>query len=411
MPTFDGINLIITLDSGVTEVDVITGIYEPWKDWLRETPINRGYPQAFVSDGGNPLSSIINQGSYIFLQNNVGWRVRPPEENITVYLTGNLAVANTLLPAFIPTIGAFTTAILGLQPVTQGVTPSMAAQLAFTSFQGAVCIDMSNASGNAVSGTGSVGSDNIGTRRAPSNNPDDALAIAVREGLNKINVASDFDSTGYSTDFSTGYDFVGDSPFVTLTMEAAANYTNCAVHELTVQGEADGVNLLEGCFIRDLTAFSGEMIKCDLDGDIGINGKARLMDCFSEREGAGYSRITSIGSYTVIVRNMRGSLGFAGMTGGTHSIGIGGGGRIVIEATCSGGDFYARGAPYEIAEIAGSSVNLVDQTGNIKEREIHTRLGLDSTKPLTNKDDGGITATGINIVATPSGTDIIQTRQ
>ena len=69
------------------------------------------------------------------------------------------------------------------------------------------------------------------------------------------------------------------------------------------------------------------------------------------------------------------------------------------------------GAPYEIAEIAGSAVNLVDQTGNIKEREIHTRLGLDSTKPLTNKDDGGITATGINIVATPSGTDIIQTRQ
>ncbi len=43
--------------------------------------------------------------------------------------------------------------------------------------------------------------------------------------------------------------------------------------------------------------------------------------------------------------------------------------------------------------------------------EIYTRLALDTAKPLTNKADGGIEATGIDIVATPSGANIIQTRQ
>jgi hypothetical protein len=130
MPIFDGDNLIITLDSGITEVDIVDDVYEPWKDWMLASPLNRRYPAAFRPDGGNPLSSIINQGSYIFLNNLEGWRMKPPEEDITVYLTGNLAVEDNTLPAFIPTTGAFTAAIIGLQPVTQGVTPAVADQLA-----------------------------------------------------------------------------------------------------------------------------------------------------------------------------------------------------------------------------------------------------------------------------------------
>ena len=122
MPDFDGVNLIITLDSGVTEVDVINDLYEPWKDWMLASPVNRGFPQAFVSDGGNPLTTVLNQGSYIFLQNGNGWRIRGPEENITIYFTGNLAVEEIALPTFIPTIGAFTVGIVGLQPITQVVT-------------------------------------------------------------------------------------------------------------------------------------------------------------------------------------------------------------------------------------------------------------------------------------------------
>lgn len=128
MPSFDGENLVITLDSGVTSVE-IQDVYEAWKDWMLASALNRKYPQAFRSDGGAPLSAIINQGSYFFLNNTAGWRMRPPEEDITIYITGNLAVEDTTLPAFVPTVGAYTAAILGLQPVTQGVDEQLGRML------------------------------------------------------------------------------------------------------------------------------------------------------------------------------------------------------------------------------------------------------------------------------------------
>jgi len=43
--------------------------------------------------------------------------------------------------------------------------------------------------------------------------------------------------------------------------------------------------------------------------------------------------------------------------------------------------------------------------------DLYRRLGLDAANPLTNKKDGSVSATGIDIVATQSGDDIIQTRQ
>lgn len=128
MTTFDGESLIITLPptvGGVLDVDVQADLYEPWKDWVRAKPKRRGYPQAFTPDGGNALTSILDQGRYSFLNNVAGWRIKPHESNGTYYFTGNLAVADTTLPALIPTVGAYTTAVLGLQPITQGITPEL----------------------------------------------------------------------------------------------------------------------------------------------------------------------------------------------------------------------------------------------------------------------------------------------
>ena len=131
MPTFDGVNLLITLDSGVTNVDVQEDIYEPWKTWMLGSHDNRRYPEAFRSDGGAPLTDVISQGSYFFLNNAEGWRIKPPEEDITIYLTGNLAVEDTGLDAVVPTTGAFTAAIIGLQPVTQALGQQELANIKF----------------------------------------------------------------------------------------------------------------------------------------------------------------------------------------------------------------------------------------------------------------------------------------
>lgn len=120
MPTFDGDELVITLDSGVTTIDVELDLYSAWKDWVLLSD-NAKYPFAFRTVGGDPLTPGLSAGSYFFLQNQVGWRIRPPEEDINIKVIGNLVGENSDEDVVIPTIGAFTTSVVGLQPITQGV--------------------------------------------------------------------------------------------------------------------------------------------------------------------------------------------------------------------------------------------------------------------------------------------------
>ena len=117
MPTFDGDNLVMTLDA-ITSQDVIDSWYEPWKDWMLSSPINRGYPQLFISEGGGPVDATQSQGAYIRVNNSAGWRIRPPEQNIEIIYTGSLLRVDDNLPIFIPTIGSFSTQVFNIQPIT-----------------------------------------------------------------------------------------------------------------------------------------------------------------------------------------------------------------------------------------------------------------------------------------------------
>ena len=120
MPTFDGPNTTITLDTGVTTVSV-AGLYSDWKEWVALTD-NAKYAQAFRVIGGDPLGGGISAGSYFFLQNQKGWRIRPPEEDIILELQGNLFGESTVDPIIIPTIGAFNTQVrLSTSSLTQVV--------------------------------------------------------------------------------------------------------------------------------------------------------------------------------------------------------------------------------------------------------------------------------------------------
>jgi len=121
---FDGDNLVITLDAptdGILTIDAEVGLYNAWKDWMLESYANRKYPQAFRTVGGDSLTPGIDAGAYFFIQNNLGWRIRPFEADATVFLTGNLAPEDSTLPIMIPTIGTYTVLVDGLQPITQNV--------------------------------------------------------------------------------------------------------------------------------------------------------------------------------------------------------------------------------------------------------------------------------------------------
>jgi len=107
MPTFDGDNLLIVLDSGVTTVSVKVDLYSDWKEWYK-TSDNSKYPLAFRSTGGDPLTPTLNAGAYYFLQNQYGWRIRPPEEDIDIVLSSNLYREDLDLDIFVPTLGGYT---------------------------------------------------------------------------------------------------------------------------------------------------------------------------------------------------------------------------------------------------------------------------------------------------------------
>jgi len=105
--TFDGDNLLIVLESGVSEIDAQVDLYSDWKEWFK-TGTNSRYPVAFDTTGGDPVGPTQNVGRYFFLRNDNGWRIRPPEEDITINIIGGLYGRDDALDLVVPTVGSYT---------------------------------------------------------------------------------------------------------------------------------------------------------------------------------------------------------------------------------------------------------------------------------------------------------------
>jgi hypothetical protein len=117
--TFDGPNRLITISSGQVSLDVKDDIYTAWKEWVVQSD-NIKYPAAFRVVGGDPLGGGVNAGSYFFLQNQNGWRIKPPEEDIIITITGNLYAEEVSESLFNTADGNFNTSIrLSTSSLTQ----------------------------------------------------------------------------------------------------------------------------------------------------------------------------------------------------------------------------------------------------------------------------------------------------
>jgi hypothetical protein len=121
MPTFDGDNLLITLDDPGANpflVDVQDDIYSEWKEWVLTAPQNQGYPPAFRTAGGDGVTETLNAGAYSFLRNDLGWRIKPFEADGEYTFVGNIVGQDTSKPILVPTTGNFNVLINGIQPIT-----------------------------------------------------------------------------------------------------------------------------------------------------------------------------------------------------------------------------------------------------------------------------------------------------
>ncbi len=379
---FDGDNLVITLDSGVTQVDVFEDLYEAAKDWYRGHPDNRRYPFPFVSDGGNPLTEVINQGGYIFLRNDIGWRIRPPEEDITIYITGNLAVSNVDLPAFIPTVGDFTAAIIGLQPVTQGVTPAMRQSIEFASLANQVAIDPINgyALTAAVDGV-------LGTRKFPLATVADANTQADINGIRQFTVMNN--TTVANITMPDPHQWIGDTPNIVLTLDSTAGVAGHSYRYLTVVGELDNTNLIEFCQIGAVTQFSGFASKSAFLSSCTLGGNTFVAECYSLVPGNGHPEFFVGLGNDFQVRDWHGSIGLNDIQDGTHTIEVYGG-FVNIEASCTGGTIHIRGNPVGININGTVGANVVYQDGDRKITQIWQANRLDPDNPVETDEDGTI---------------------
>lgn len=117
--SFDGINKVITLSSGTTELGV-RDLWSRWVDWLL-TSDNSKYLIAFEQVGGNDID--ISAGTsipiYLFMQN--GWKIKPQEANHTLNVNDGILLVDGGGDPFNNTSGAYVVRINYSQPV-QAIT-------------------------------------------------------------------------------------------------------------------------------------------------------------------------------------------------------------------------------------------------------------------------------------------------
>lgn len=340
MPSFDGPNLVITLDSGVTDVSV-QSIYSEWKVWASQDTNIRFQP-AFRTIGGDPLSSIINAGAYYFLRNDLGWRIKPPEEDITIFLSGNIALEDVETAAFNPTDGAFTAVVIGLQAITQGVTPQMQEQLEYASFVSGVWVDIAN---------GSAGTDGVlGNAQYPVNNFADARTIQEARGLPPCYFLQGNATLGAGVDLADK-SLMGENQLRSLvTILAAAVTDNLEIRSARVTGVLDGGVILRDCIIENVDYINGEIRGCRLNpGTISLGGSdpAFIINCYSGATSTTLPTIDCDGATSdntpLSVKNYVGRLRLINKSGDADfSVDLESG-EVVIDDTVTNGTITVRG--------------------------------------------------------------------
>lgn len=102
---FDGDARLIALDPS-TSFYTAEYIYSRWIDWAN-TGDNGKYLPAFRVVGGDNLGGGAKAPVFVFLRNDFGWRIKKPEADLNVTISGNLVREDPGLGLDIAPDGAF----------------------------------------------------------------------------------------------------------------------------------------------------------------------------------------------------------------------------------------------------------------------------------------------------------------
>ena len=206
----------------------------------------------------------------------------------------------------------------------------------------------------------------IGTRSTPVNNFVDAISIADRLGIRRIQMATS-GALGAAA-AAEGKVFVGDNATVDfLTIRNSAQVSDCSFENLTVQGTLDGNNIFRNCTLSTITYVNGLLQECSLTGTISVDGtaQANIINCWSGTAGIEDNQLVTIdmggGGNSLALRNFSGGLKLTNYTGsGAITLDFASG-RVVIDATCTGGTIGIRGIA-SVTDNSGAGCTVLDQT-------------------------------------------------
>lgn len=101
--TFDGSNLHIQIPSTGT-FDAQKELYSAWKEWIKLSD-NAKYPPAFDTTGGDDVGGGQEIAPYFFCRNDLGWRIKMPQADGEIVITGNLFARSPNVSLFEQTSG------------------------------------------------------------------------------------------------------------------------------------------------------------------------------------------------------------------------------------------------------------------------------------------------------------------
>jgi len=206
----------------------------------------------------------------------------------------------------------------------------------------------------------------IGTRATPVDNFHDAVTIANNLGIRRIQMASS--GTLLGGVLATGKVFVGDNPTVDeLYVRTTSEVSDCSFENLTISGVLDGNNTFKGCIVSNLNYVNGLIQECAITGTIAVDGNAQcnIINCWSGTAGVDDTQLVTIdmggADNSLTLRNFSGGLKLVNYAGGGAITLDFSSGRVVIDASCTGGTIGIRGI-CDVTDNSGAGCNVLDQT-------------------------------------------------
>jgi hypothetical protein len=257
---------IISVNLGVRALDVQYDIYSEWKRWVMVEEYNTRFPVALRTVGGDDLIDGKTLGATFFLMN--GWKIKPPEENGNLNVSGNLYddAGGTV---FVNTIGSYNSMII---QTVSNLTDSQLVESTLSQsldYGGTVYYNENS----SYSGTLYP----MGTVNYPVNNINDAVELCNIIGTRNIVLHG---NVSMSSNFE-GYNFRG-SNTSSYVFCNGYDFSSCSFENVVITGNITGRIRAMNCLIENSLGLHGEFYTCALAGIIRLgNAESCFMMCFT----------------------------------------------------------------------------------------------------------------------------------